>query len=64
MDNKKQNNESFTFELVLAERTYLGEPTGRMKPTFQTDDVHKLSDHYWRNGVIGKKKKSKPKTEN
>jgi len=54
----KKTNEPFTFELVLAERNYNGEPTGRMKPAFKTDDVNKLSDHYWRNGNVGKKNKS------
>ncbi len=51
--------ENFTFELVLAERDYKGEPTGRMKSSFKTDSIDKLSAHYMRNRGISRKKKRK-----
>ena len=53
------DDENFTFELVLAERDYKGEPTGRMKPPFKTDDSNKMSAHYWRNRGTSKRKKKK-----
>ena len=58
--NQSNDDKPFVFELVLAERNYKGEPTGRMRKSFKTDDVHKLTEHYGRNsGHKHKKKKDK-----
>ena len=61
--NQNPNNEPCTFELVLAERDYKGDPTGRMKELFTTTDVNKLTEHYGRNSG-GKKRKKKPSGSN
>jgi len=60
-----EQDKPFSFELVLAERDYKGNPTGKMRQSFKTDDVDKLTEHYGRNGPIkgsvkGKKKNPAP----
>lgn len=41
-------NESFDFEIVLAERDYKGNLTGRKGKIIKTNDVNKLSSEYWK----------------
>ena len=42
-NNKGGGDNSFSFEPVLAERDYKGNPTGRMREKFQTDNVDDLT---------------------